>query len=230
MRRYALPALALALVLTPAAGLAQQALQRPSEPARRAERQVPEQPADQTRQELAQILQQYPPTLPQVLRLDSSLMRNAEYLSLYPNLAAFLERHPEVVNNPNYYVSNRWGSPYVIEQPPNARRDVINSIEAVLVGIAFFTVAVFVLSLTAWGLKTFVEHRRFLRVSKIQTDTHSKLLDRLTSNEDLLAYIQSPAGRQFLEGTPILPPAAVRRPAISAPINRILWSVQAGVV
>ena len=44
---------------------------------------------------------------------------------------------------------------------------------------------------------------------------------------DLLAYIQSPAGRQFLEPTPSLLDGSR---AISAPIGRILWSVQAGVV
>ena len=72
----------------------------------------------------------------------------------------------------------------------------------VLAGLAFFLVFGIAASLTAWGFKTFVDYRRWLRQSKIQTDAHSKLLDRLTSNEDLLAYIQSPAGRQFLEAAP----------------------------
>ena len=49
-------------------------------------------------------------------------------------------------------------------------------------------------------------HRRWSRLSKIQTDVHNKLLDRFTSNEDLLAYIQTPVGRKFLESAPI-PPA-----------------------
>ena len=66
---------------------------------------------------------------------------------------------------------------------------------------------------------------------KIQTDAHTKIVDRLSSNEDLLAYMQSPAGQRFLTaslGVPSMAEAAP--PMIGAPFNRILWSVQAGVV
>ena len=48
-----------------------------------------------------------------------------------------------------------------------------------------------------------VDHRRWLRQSKVQTEVHTKLLDRFALNEDLLAYIQSPAGKRFLESAPI---------------------------
>jgi hypothetical protein len=78
-----------------------------------------------------------------------------------------------------------------------------------------------------WLLRSLIEHRRWSRLSKIQTDVHNKLLDRFTSNEDLLAYIQTPAGRKFLESAPI--PLDSPR-AISAPVGRILWSAQAGAV
>ncbi len=57
---------------------------------------------------------------------------------------------------------------------------------------------------------------------------HSKLLDRFTSNEDLLAYMQTPAGRRFLESAPIQLPDEPR--SMNAPFSRILWSVQAGIV
>ena len=57
---------------------------------------------------------------------------------------------------------------------------------------------------------------------------HTKLLDRLTTNEDLLSYIQSPAGRRFLESAPIALDQEPR--AASAPISRIIWSLQAGLV
>jgi hypothetical protein len=61
----------------------------------------------------------------------------------------------------------------------------------------------------------------------VQTEVHNKLLDRFTSNEDLLAYIQTPAGRRFLESAPI-PTESPR--SIGAPLGRILWSIQAGAV
>jgi hypothetical protein len=53
------------------------------------------------------------------------------------------------------------------------------------------------------------------------------VLDRMQSNEDLLAYIQTPAGKRFLESAPI-PMDSPR--SIGAPLGRILWSAQAGAV
>ncbi|MBI4476831.1 MAG: hypothetical protein HY654_06630 [Acidobacteria bacterium] len=50
----------------------------------------------------------------------------------------------------------------------------------------------------------------------------------MASNEDLLAYIQTSAGRKFLESAPIPLDAGPR--AVAAPLGRILWSVQVGTV
>jgi hypothetical protein len=50
----------------------------------------------------------------------------------------------------------------------------------------------------------------------VQVEMHGKLLDRLTTNEDLLAYAQSPAGSRFLESTPISLEAESAR---SAPVR-----------
>jgi hypothetical protein len=76
-------------------------------------------------------------------------------------------------------------------------------------------------------IRILVNHRRWLRSSKIQADAHNKLLDRLASNEELVAYIQSPSGERFLQSAPVTVDADR---TISAPLGRILWSVQAGVV
>ena len=80
-----------------------------------------------------------------------------------------------------------------------------------------------------WLIRTFIDYRRWLRLTRIQTDAHTKLLDRLTSNEDLMAYIQSPSGRRFLESAPIALDGGGSKP-VSAPVSRILMSLQAGVV
>src|SRR5215218_5810031 len=72
-----------------------------------------------------------------------------------------------------------------------------------------------------------IEYRRWLRQSRIQTEANTKVIDRLTSNEDLLAYAKTPAGISFLQAMP----AAIEAPRLGgAPIGRVLWSVQAGVV
>ena len=94
-----------------------------------------------------------------------------------------------------------------------------------------FTIGAVILAIASpasiWLIKTLVDHRRWSRLSKIQTEVHNKVLDRMQSNEDLLAYIQTPAGKRFLESAPI--PIESPR-SIGAPLGRILWSAQAGAV
>jgi hypothetical protein len=77
-------------------------------------------------------------------------------------------------------------------------------------------------------LRQAIEYRRWVRQSRVQAEVHTKILDRLQSNEDLLAYVQTPAGRRFLEFAPAPPEDAGR--SAGAPLGRILWSAQAGVV
>ena len=98
-----------------------------------------------------------------------------------------------------------------------------NSIEAFTIGLVMLAIA----SGLFWLIKTLIEHRRWSRLSKIQLEVHSKLMDRFTNNEDLLAYIQTPSGKRFLEQAPL----QLESPrAINAPLGRILWSAQAGAV
>jgi hypothetical protein len=84
------------------------------------------------------------------------------------------------------------------------------------------------IGLLVWLIRTFVDFRRWSRLAKVQTDAHTKLLDRFTANDDLLAYINSPAGSKFLESSPIKLDAGPR--TMGAPLGRILWSVQGGLV
>src|SRR5438105_4473507 len=84
----------------------------------------------------------------------------------------------------------------------------------------------------AWLIRGGIDYRRWLRATKVQVDAHTKIVDRLASNEDLLAYMNSAAGQRFLTAVPATATTVVDAAAmpVSAPINRILWSVQAGVV
>jgi len=177
--------------------------------------------ARETRERLSELLRQYPPSLGHVLRLDPSLMTSETYLAPYPALAAFLAQHPEVAHNPSYFVGELGF--VTIERSPKLRL-----IEETLAGLAMFIAFLSIAGIVGWLLKSLIDYRRWLRQSKVQTDVHTKLLDRFTSNEELLAYIQTPVGRRFLESAPIALDAAPR--AIAAPVGRILWSVQAGLV
>lgn len=70
------------------------------------------------------------------------------------------------------------------------------------------------------------EHRRWRYAVRIQTETHMKVVDRLSGSDELLGYLQSPSGQRVLSLTP-----AVDAPAQAAsPVSRILWSVQTGIV
>jgi hypothetical protein len=78
-----------------------------------------------------------------------------------------------------------------------------------------------------WILRTVLENRRWYRMVKVQTETHAKLLDRFGSSQEMLAYMQSEAGRKFLEA-PVF--EGQRRQVLALPFGRILWSVQIGIV
>jgi len=80
----------------------------------------------------------------------------------------------------------------------------------------------------SWIIRTLIQHRRWSRVSKVQAEVHNKLMDRFASNEELLAYISTPAGQRFLETAPLAIDTAQQ--SVGSPAGRILWSIQAGLV
>jgi hypothetical protein len=178
------------------------------------------QSAETTRQQLQQLLWQLPPNLRSVLQADPSLAERPDYLAPYPALMAFLEEHPEVARNATFF----FGSPDYNRRDPNP----LEVFAAILAGTGLFIGFMTVMVIIGSVLRQVVDYRRWARQSRMQAEVHTKILDRMQSNEDLLAYIQTPAGRHFLEFTPISTDSE-SRPA-GAPFGRILWSVQAGVV
>jgi|SRR5579862_101926 len=184
-----------------------------------------EQPdAQRTRDELSGLLEHYPPSLRSVLALDPTLLDNQSYLATYPALVTFLNGHPEIARNPSFYVGMGSGHRF----PQDHAAQVVEMWRDMLNGLAIFAGFGMGVGLLVWLIRTLVDYRRWNRLTKVQTDVHTKLLDRFTANNDLLAYIQSPAGSKFLESTPIMLDAAPR--SVGAPLGRILWSVQGGVV
>jgi hypothetical protein len=183
-----------------------------------------EQPdAHRTREELSRLLDRYPPALKGILALDPNLLSNQAYLAPYPALVAFLNAHPEVGHNPSFYLE---GFERSFRRDSSSPRQQMWS--KLLDGLAVFTGFGMAIGLLVWLIRTLVDYRRWNRLTRIQTEVHTKLLDRFTANDDLLAYVQSPAGAKFLESSPIALDAAPR--SLAAPLGRILWSVQAGLV
>src|SRR5678816_1987951 len=61
---------------------------------------------NRTKAELYLLLQKYPPRLGEVLQMDHSLLSNESYLAPYPELRTFLQQHPEVIRDPDFFVGN----------------------------------------------------------------------------------------------------------------------------
>jgi NADH:ubiquinone oxidoreductase subunit 3 (subunit A) len=233
--RLTASAVLFAMLLTPASAGAQTApgVRSPGQPAAptpaetAAPADIGDFDAERVREQFNEVLEKYPPSLGRVLKLDPSLMSNDAYLAPYPGVAAFLAQHPEVGRNPSYfleriYVSDSQG------YRPDAATQRRREIQEMLAAFAAFLVFLVVVGVVIWLIRTILEARRWNRVSKTQAEVHTKLLDRFSSNEDLLAYIQTPVGRRFLESGPA-PVADDVRP-VGAPFSRILLSIQAGVV
>ena len=177
--------------------------------------------AGETRQELEELLRKYP--VGRVLKLDPSLLLNDGYLASFPPLAEFIAQHPEIAHNPAFYFDNVWVTEE--QRPASASMRMFNEI---MQGLFLLIVFTGIASVLVWLIKTALEHRRWNRLSRIQAEVHGKLLDRFASNDELRAYMQTPSGQRFLESGPS--PVQQEPRALAAPISRILWSLQAGVV
>lgn len=177
----------------------------------------------ETREALQNLLAKYPPQVGRVLKLDPALFSNQAYLANYPGLAAFVTQHPEIAHTPAFYLESIW--------VPNDSRPESASERLwreTLEGVAIFMVMLLVTGSLIWLIRTLIEHRRWSRLTRTQAEVHGKLMDRLGSNAELLAYMQTPGGKRFLESAPIALDAGPR--AVSVPIGRILWSIQVGLI
>src|SRR5690349_3764952 len=177
--------------------------------------------ASETRDHLSELLNQYPPTVQRLLQIDSSLLNNKDYMALYPALSAFVGKHPEIAHNPTYFLGAPRGPGFNFPSERPEDRTARDIAEYMTVALVVMTIA----GAITWIIRSLIDYRRSIRMIRNQTEIHSKMMDRLTTSEDLLAYIQSPAGKRFLETAPV-----VSAPGEAGTLGRIMSSVQAGLV
>jgi hypothetical protein len=174
----------------------------------------------EVRDQFTRLLEKHPRELWMILKLDPSLLTNGAFMSGYPEVQDYVAQHPEILRNPRFYLAE-------FSNPAEYRNALDGVIE--LVGVlGGISLTVFALT---WLIRTLIEQKRWKQLSRTQSEVHNKILDRLGMNEQLIEYIQTPAGRKFLESAPI--PLHVEHPAggrASTLATRILWSVQIGVV
>jgi hypothetical protein len=190
-----------------------------------------------TQSELVKLLK-LSPTLTTVVARDPSLLSNQEYVARNnPQLAQFLAQHPEVARNPEYFLFSHLhaeGQPdEALERavwPALVPERRIDSNISYITG-PFFAVLGFACFLGAvvWLTRSFIENRRWNRVFKLQSEVHGRLIDKFSSAQELGAYMETDAGRKFLEASPIAVNAEPER-RVPQVVGRVLTGVQAGIV
>lgn len=188
----------------------------------------------ESREELFRLLR-VSPRLTTVVARDPSLLADQEYVARNnPELAQFLQDHPEVARNPEYYLFGSFGTSGKQARELNLERAIWPDLRPqdysrVPREVVPFLVFVCVLGSLLWLFRVLLENRRWGRIFKMQTEVHSRLLDKFSANEELITYMQSEAGKRFLEAAPI-PTVIGQGPQMSSHVARILGPLQLGVV
>jgi hypothetical protein len=189
-----------------------------------------------TQQRLMQLLR-VSPTLADVVSSDPELLADQQYVAKSnPELAAFLAQHPEIGRNPSFWLFSELRSPqqknYEVLEPKRGfvpPRDARNdSVDAMMSNVAPMVVMVVLLIALAWVIRTMAESRRWTKIFTLQSEVHGKLIDRFATNQELLGYMETDAGKRFLEAAPIVTEAESRR--MPNLVSRVIATLQVGLV
>src|SRR5262249_22328531 len=143
-------------------------------------------------------------------------------------LAKFLQNHPEIVRNPEFYLFANLNAPgkqgrrlriddqRVFFEVRDQNRELARDFMDFFVP---FLVFVFMLTGVLWVLRVLLENRRWSRLFRAQNDMQNKLLDRFGTSEEFLTYMRGDAGKRFFESISV--PSV--RTCSSNPLGRILW-------
>lgn len=187
--------------------------------------QVDPQVMESTRRTFNDVLDRYP-RLNNVISRDPSLLTNQEYITTNaPGLWEFLQKHPEIASDPEFFMAGRLRREGYNEgnNPPDpVSMRILNDVWP-------FLVFVIIVGSLLWIMRSILENRRWSRLAKVQAEAHTKLLERFGSSQELLAYMATEPGKRFLESAPI-PVDLEPQTRFGAPLGRILWSAQLGLI
>ena len=204
----------------------------PSSPA------ISEQDVAETRAHLLSLLR-LSPTLTEVIAADPSLLANQEYVNHNnPELGKFLQDHPEVARNPDFYlfadlpggagrrseklIRRTWSEQFHNQDDNRPIPQIMREIGPPFMLLLFSGTLI-------WLIRILLENRRWGRIFKMQTEVHGRLIEKLANNEELISYMNTDAGKRFLEAAPI-PIDFQRDRRIPATLSRVLLPLQGGVV
>lgn len=189
-----------------------------------------------TQQRLMQLLR-VSPTLAEVVSSDPSLLADQQYVAKSnPELAEFLAQHPEIGRNPSFWLFSELRGPQqkhyeVLEQRRGfvPVRDATNDgLDRVMNTVMPAIVMIVLLCALAWILRMLAESRRWTKVFTLQSEVHGKLIDRFATNQELLGYMETDAGKRFLEAAPIVTETDSRR--MPNLVSRLIATLQVGLV
>jgi hypothetical protein len=226
-------------VLTAGAGAQAIAQTRPAEPKPAAsEAALTDQEVADAQTQLLKLLRMSP-TLTTVVAHDPSLLADQAYVSRNnPELAQFLAAHPYVAQNPDFYLFRR--RPGNTGQRDQELQRAIwpefaepghpsGGLDAVMDKVAPMIVAIFFFGALVWIIRLIVENRRWGRTFKQQSEVHARLIDKFSSSQELAAYMETEAGKRFLEAAPI-PIGIESTRRMPNAVARVLTPLQIGIV
>src|SRR5437763_8117882 len=76
-------------------------------------------------------------------------------------------------------------------------------------------------------VRSLLDYRRTSVLVRAQADAHVKLMEKLASSQELLSYMETEAGKRFLQ---LVTVGIESSRGSKFPFGRILWSVQVGLV
>jgi len=187
-----------------------------------------------TREQLLKLLR-ISPKLTTVVARDPTLLADEQYVSRNnPALEQFLQTHPEIVRNPDFYLFANFGNgkkfsrdmrleaaiwPELTQRRPNSLGPDV---------LAFLAFLCILFSLL-WLIRVLLENRRWTQVFKQQSQSQNKLFDAFGSGEELLKYVQSGSGTNLLEPIPTLASLGPGSRG-NTPLARVLTPLQFGIV
>jgi hypothetical protein len=210
-----------------------------------------------SQQQLITFLAAHPDRLQELAR-QPRLLQDKGYLRQHPELAAFLNEHPEIAPQPGLTAGlpvsseelsaanqGNWRETvagpcgpalkvqalqYELDRAQNDRSPRPSSFARIMEGVLPFLVFVVIVVALLQILKVILENRRWNRVAKVQSEAHAKLLEKFGTSQELLTYMETEAGKRFLESQPLEVEAQGTTRVTPYPFRRILLSIQLGVV
>ena len=170
---------------------------------------------------------------------DPSLLADQTYVARSnPELAQFMASHPDIARNPEFYLFSKlnpsdgrrdralervmWPDLTPPQQQESSAPKVVGEMIPILISLGFFAALV-------WIIRIFVDSRRWNRTFKQQSEIHGRLIEKLGTSQELVAYMETEAGKRFLMNSPNAagPEFGQRMPNT---VSRVLTSLSTGIV